>query len=98
MNCQSRRDKAWFGRNCASDYDTTAMIEIPLVQLVIVYLVVVIAIIGLSWWRGGRKRRRGWRDETECQVACRACGHVFHDRSLGQLAVCPHCGRPNERR
>ena len=73
------------------------MIEIPLVALVMVYLAAVVGLVGWSWWRGSRRTRKAHADDNRGRVVCRACAHVFIDRSATILASCPHCGRPNER-
>lgn len=73
------------------------MIDIPLVSLVMIYLAVVTVLVGLFWWLASRSQRAEWKEQERARVACRACGHVFIDRSRKELAHCPHCGQPNER-
>ncbi|MFM7180107.1 MAG: hypothetical protein ACKO2G_01375 [Verrucomicrobiales bacterium] len=73
------------------------MIKIPLVALVLIYLAVVLSIIGIAWIASTRRTARIRHRESMEKVACRACGHVFIDRSSSHFATCPHCGRPSER-
>ena len=73
------------------------MIDISLVSLVILYIALVSALVGGFWWLASRRQRRDWAESDQFRVACRACGHVFTDRGAGDAAICPHCGRPNNR-
>ena len=73
------------------------MIKIPIVGLVLIYLALILAVIGIAWFATLRRTARLRRQESHEKVACRACGHVFIDRSTSQFATCPHCRRPSER-
>lgn len=73
------------------------MIKIPIVSLVLIYLGLVLAIIGIAWLATHRRTAHLRRQERLEKVACRACGHAFIDRSTARFANCPHCGRPSER-
>lgn len=73
------------------------MIKIPIVPLILVYFACILAMVGLWWLIDLRRAARERRREARENVPCRACGHVFIDRSTAALAICPHCGRPNER-
>ena len=73
------------------------MIKISIVALVLIYLAVVLSIIAVAWIASLRRSGRIRQRESVEKVACRACGHVFVDRSSSHFATCPHCGRPSER-
>ena len=73
------------------------MIKLTIVGLVLIYLAVVMAIIGIAWLAALRRAARLRRRESLEKISCRACGHVFIDRSSSRFATCPHCGRPGER-
>jgi predicted Zn-ribbon and HTH transcriptional regulator len=73
------------------------MIKISIVTLVLIYLAIVLALIGIAWLAALRRASRLHHRESLEKVACRACGHVFIDRSSSHFATCPHCGRPSER-
>jgi hypothetical protein len=55
------------------------------------------SIIGVAWIASLRRTARLRHRESMEKVACRACGHVFIDRSSSHFATCRHCGRPSER-
>lgn len=73
------------------------MIKLPIVPLVLIYFACILAMVALAWLASLRRVARLRRQECREKVSCRACGHVFIDRSSSQFATCPHCGRPSER-
>jgi ribosomal protein L37AE/L43A len=73
------------------------MIKIPIVPLILVYFACILVLVGIWWLADVRRATRARRREGRATIPCRACGHVFIDRSSASLATCPHCGRPNER-
>ena len=73
------------------------MIRVGLDYLVLIYLVLMLGPIFITWfyneWRRQRRERAAFRHVLRCGM----CGFEFEDLSNTILPRCPRCGCLNER-
>lgn len=73
------------------------MIRVPLTWIVLLYLLVFVTVVLVAWLLHEGRRQRAARRALQFRLRCAICGLEFEDRDATPLAVCPHCGQPNER-
>ncbi len=74
------------------------MIQIQLEYLAIVYLLALLAFIGLLWMVYERRRRRRDFKLREGVVCCSTCNQVFQTYDSSGLVTCPYCKSLNEKK
>lgn len=73
------------------------MIRVTLTTLILIYMTLLLAILGIIWLVGEYVRFRQDKKKRRAMVVCDICGHSFEDPSERELLTCPSCGRLNER-
>jgi len=73
------------------------MIELTMEEFILWVIGVPILSIGLYSLFAGMKRRSVIRAAWLQIVRCRACGHIYKDRTRERSPECPECGRSNDR-
>lgn len=73
------------------------MIRVQLAYLVVIYLLAMLAMVGVLWasyeWRRRRMERRFLRHRFRCAT----CNLEYEDKSTEVLTRCPRCASLNER-
>lgn len=73
------------------------MIELTMEEFILWVIGVPLLSIGFYTLFAGIKRRSAIRARKAQIVRCRACGHVYQDRSRDRSPECPECSRSNDR-
>lgn len=73
------------------------MIELTLEEFLLWVVGVAMLIIGFYTLGAAIKRRSTIRARRLQIIRCRACGHVYQNRSRDRSPECPECGRANDR-
>jgi hypothetical protein len=73
------------------------MIRVALPDIIVVYLVAILAILFVIWLGTEVLRLRRERRARRHQVACTICGMKYEDLSDDPLPRCPVCSSVNER-
>ncbi|MEM7144788.1 MAG: hypothetical protein AAF591_06610 [Verrucomicrobiota bacterium] len=73
------------------------MIRVALPDIIVVYLVAILAVLFVLWLGADIMRKRREKRARRFQVGCTICGMKYEDRSADPLPRCPVCRSVNER-
>ena len=73
------------------------MIRVTVVQILVLYLMGILAVLGAIWTGTEIMRKRRERKARKYKVCCTICGVIYKDESEEELPKCPVCGSLNER-
>ncbi|MEM8953272.1 MAG: hypothetical protein AAGD22_03885 [Verrucomicrobiota bacterium] len=73
------------------------MIRVSLPDIIIFYLMAILAVLVVVWLGAELVRRRREKRARRFQVVCTICGLKYEDESADPLPRCPVCHSVNER-
>ena len=73
------------------------MIRVSLTQIIVVYLLIILAILFAIWMGTDYLRKRREKNARKHKIICTICGVMYEDKTENPLPKCPHCGSVNER-
>ncbi len=73
------------------------MFQISLPNIIVAYLVAILAIVFGLWIASDWVRKRRDRRNRRFRLVCNICGWPYQDKSRDPIPPCPQCGALNER-
>ena len=73
------------------------MVRVSLTQIIVVYLLLVLAVLFAIWVGMDFLRKRREMLSRRHKIMCSICGVIYEDKSDDPLPKCPNCESVNER-